>query len=196
MTHDPDRNPPWIRRLKKLGACEGAVEWAKTQPSPEAAWASCHRGDWMLWIVGQFVGGPGSDLRRPLVLAACECARLALPHVRPGEDRPRLAIETAERWARREGATLRDVLTVADAAEAAYTGGYATEAAAAAAEAAYACVYAAAYAAAAEAAYACVYAAAYAAAAAAEAAATTHRQCADIVRKHYPDWQMPEDGES
>jgi hypothetical protein len=44
---------------------------------------------------------PGVD-RSLVVLAACDCARTWLRHVPPGEDRPRLAIETAEAWCRGE----------------------------------------------------------------------------------------------
>ena len=102
--------------------------------------------------------------RRLLVLAACAVARLALPYVARREHRPRIAIETAERWTQGR-ATLEEVRKAAAAA---------TDAAAYAANAA---------------AYAANAAAAAAnAAAAADAAARvkTLSACADIVRKHYP----------
>jgi len=67
------------------------------------------RGDWALeWLVKQ-----GVD-HRAVVLAACECARLALVHVPDGEERPRKAIEAAEAWARGE-ATLDEVDSTLDA---------------------------------------------------------------------------------
>ena len=40
--------------------------------------------------------------RRRLVLAVCACARTVLDGVPKWEDRPRVAVETAERWARGE----------------------------------------------------------------------------------------------
>ena len=151
-------------RLVKMGACEDAVAWVGDRDIT-AAWAECERADWMLWLAGRVVA-------RPLVvLAACACARTALRYVLAGEDRPRVAIETAERWARGE-ATIAEVRSAyADAAYAA--------ADACAAAAAYAAAYAATYAAAA--AYAATaYAAAYAAAdAAAAAAAAVYAAAAD-----------------
>jgi len=163
-------------------ACADAVAYCKTQRSFAAAWKDCKRGDWMLWILGRLAGPVGDPKRKPLVLAACACARLSLKRVKKGEDRPRLAIETAERWARGK-ATIKQVQAAAAAAANAY--------AAAAADAAYA-----AYAVdAADADYATYadYAAAdaYAAGGADYAAATAARtgvlaQCAGIVRVHYP----------
>ena len=58
--------------------------------------------------------------RKVLVLPACECVRLALVHIPAGEDRPRLAIETAEKWAHGDPAvTLTMVRAAASAASAA-----------------------------------------------------------------------------
>jgi hypothetical protein len=163
--------------LIDLGACHDAVEWARGYDTPEAAWAACERGDWMLWICGKLAGPPWSDSRKPLVLACCECARLTLPYVHVGEDRPRSAIETAERWARGEVAQ-EEVRAATSAAYAAAT----SAAYAAAAASAYAAYAASAYAASAADAYAAdaaaaasadsaaaAYAAAYAAAASAAA---------------------------
>jgi len=53
------------------------------------------------------------ESRRAWVLAVCECARLSLVHIPEGEDRPRIAIEAAEAWARGRG-------SVADARAAAH----------------------------------------------------------------------------
>jgi hypothetical protein len=113
----------------------------------------------MLWVAGRLAGPPGDASRRPLVAASCECDRLALHLVPRGEERPRLANETAEAWVRGE-ATLDQVRAAATA-----TAAYATAAYAATATAAYAT-------------------AAYAATAAARAA--TLGLCANIVRRHYP----------
>ena len=169
-------------------ACREAVEYCKTKRSFASAWKDCKRGDWMLWILGRLAGPPESESRKKLVLAACACVRLTLKYVRAGEDRPRLAIEAAEAWARGESG-----VTIEQVRSAAYAAAYAADAAYAAA-AAYAAFAAAAYAAAAAAyaAFAAAYAAfadaAYAAFAAAAYAARTKTlaECADIVRKHYP----------
>ncbi len=156
----------WIVPLKKLRPCSDAVEWAKTFGALDDAWKACERGDWMLWLLGKQAGPPESDSRKKLVLTACACARLALPHVKKGDRRSLKAIETAEAWARGDtGVTLQ---MVRDAAAAdAYAAAYAA--------AAYAAAYAATY-------------AAYAAYAAADAAARKSilAKCADIVREHYP----------
>jgi len=79
--------------LTKLGACTEAVKWAGRK-TPKKAWETCKRGDWLLWIADKL-----NVDRKLLVLAACACARTALKYVPAGEERPRLAIEAAERWA-------------------------------------------------------------------------------------------------
>lgn len=99
----------WTDRLRTIEARAEAVAWAEPYLTAEEAWAACDRGDWMLWWAGREAGAPWSEARRPLVLAACACARLALPHVPAGEARPLRAIETAESWARGEGATPEDM---------------------------------------------------------------------------------------
>ena len=127
-------------------------------------------GDWMLWLVEKLSGKPESEKRKKLVLAACECARLSLKYVPNGEERPLKAIETAEKWAKGK-ATIDEVRSAADASYATYT------AAADAAAASYATY---------DVAYAAAYAAAYYAAADYAVRKSTLKQCADIVRKHYP----------
>ena len=68
----------------------------------------------MLWIAGRL------DIpRERIVLAACDCAELSLKHVPANEDKHRVAIATARRWALgRE--TVENVKVAADAADAAY----------------------------------------------------------------------------
>ena len=183
----------WTDRLTALGACSDAVAWARDYPTAAAAWAACTRGDWMLWIMGRLAESPDSASRRRLVLAACECARLALRYVPPGETRPRIAIETAEQWAQRAGQiNLADVRAAAWAAGAARAAAWAAGAAGAAGADAWA---ARAAGAAARAAWAAAWAAgaawaaawaARAAGAAGAAGADALRQCADVVRQHCP----------
>jgi len=98
--------------LTRLDACREARKWAAGK-TLEQAWNECPRGDWMLWLAGQL------DVdRKLLVHAACQCARLALPHVPAGEARPLKSIEAAEAWTRGK-ATIKDVQAAAAAAWAA-----------------------------------------------------------------------------
>src|ERR1017187_4872991 len=108
-----------IDELKSLRACSEAVAWFEQQPNITTAWKTCDRGDWMLWLLGKFNREPDSNSRRKLVLCACQCARLALKHIKAGEDRPRIALETAEQWGRRGGGVTLDVVKSAAAASAA-----------------------------------------------------------------------------
>ena len=105
-----------VSKLKGLGACREAVNWTEGQTDDISAWAACERGDWMLWLLGRIAGPAWSDSRKPLVLAACECARLALPYTK--DPRVLKCIETAEAWTRGV-ATKEQVRAVADAADAA-----------------------------------------------------------------------------
>ena len=176
MTH-------WTDRLRDLGACRKAIDWAKAYPTLAEAWTACERADWMLWLLGRTCGARGSEAHRALVLTACACARTVLHLVRAGEDRPRIAIETTEQWARGEnGVTLADVR--AYAAYAAYAAAYAAYASADAADAS---ASASAYAAAdsAYAAYASADAADAADAAYAEARTTHLRTLADLIRTRH-----------
>lgn len=101
----------FLEQLVKLNTCREATKWVAGQ-TLEEAWSACHRGDWMLWLAARV----GVE-RKLILLAACACARQSLPRVRAGEERPRIAIETAERWAQGdESVSLDDVREAADAA--------------------------------------------------------------------------------
>jgi hypothetical protein len=163
--------------LAELEACSESREWLDGfRGSVPRAWAACARGDWLLWLAARV----GVD-RRLIVLAACDIAETALIHVPAVEDRPRIAIETARRWARGEA-------TVAELRAAAYAAAYAASASAThrAAVAAYATHRAAASASADADAYATHRAAAYVAEADASARASSLRASAEIVRRHIP----------
>jgi len=187
----------WIEKLKALRPCGEAVAWLEsTGLSGQAAWEACERADWMLWLASKC-----QIDRLVLVRAACACARTALAYVTKGEDRPRIAIETAERWC--DGrATIDDVrahaAAAADAADAAHAAAADAADAAHAAAAAAADAADAADAAAADAAHAAAYTA-HAAADAAHAAAaakvrlTALRDMAAIVRQHIPQCPLKED---
>jgi len=77
--------------LKHFHACKDARDWCADR-SIESAWKECERGDWMLWLAAKLLE------RKIVVRAACACARTSLKFVKPGEDRQRIAIETAEKW--------------------------------------------------------------------------------------------------
>ena len=93
------------------------------------AWQTCTDARWMLHAAARVADRPR------IVLAACACARTVLDRVPAGEDRPRVAIETAERWARGE-ATTEDVRRAAREARSYAAAAYAAYAAAAYADAA------------------------------------------------------------
>jgi hypothetical protein len=208
----------WTDDLRALGACSESIALAKGggYATLDGAWAACDNPRWMLWYAGRMAGARGSLGRRKIVVVACEIARLVLPIFeakRPDDKRPRVAIETAERYARGEDVSLADIRAAYAAdVDAAYDAAYA--AAYAAHDAAYDAAYAAAddadvaaYAAydaaadvaaaadvdaAADAAYAAAAAAdvaayaAYDAAAAAAARASVKVDILAIVRRHYP----------
>ena len=166
----------YIKKLNEMDACSSGIEWSKNYEDSQQAWEACERGDWMLWLISWKAGKFGSDSRKKLVLVACECARLAWKWM---PDEGRTAIILTEKWANGDSSISRnDLSNAAAATNAAYAAHYAAAAAAAAAAATNAAAYAAHYAAAA------ANAAAYAASAATKN--NTLKQCANIVRKHYP----------
>ena len=148
------------KKLKKLQACEEAVEWAASQKSFSSAWKNCKLGDWMLWLAKRL----NIDDRK-LTMAKYHCAAQVL-HLM-NDQRSLDAMAAALKYA--NGEIDRNELDVYAA--------YADDAAAASAAAA---DYAAAYAAAA----AASAAAASAAAAAADDATNSLKKSADICREY------------
>jgi hypothetical protein len=123
-----------IRKLEeKSNVCSGALKYMqKFEDGQEhQAWCRCFNGVWMIW----FLERTGYD-RKILTDLTCQCARMALKHVRVGEERPRSAIELAERWAGGEVISDVDLLEAAEASFAASTVDRASDAACAAASAA------------------------------------------------------------
>jgi hypothetical protein len=161
--------------LKSINACSDAIEWAESKTVEEVV-ATCHRGDWLLWLASKCDIG-----LQPLTLAKGHCANTVRHLLK--DDRSIKAVDTAIAFG--EGTATREELNAATAA--AYAAAYAaTDAAAAAAAATYAATYADAYVAAAYAAAAA--AAADAAAAAAASARDANRlQTADICRQYIGD---------
>jgi len=170
--------------LKLLGACDEAREWAGYKTLAEI-WATCERGDWMLWLMKKAYM---CDLRT-LTLAKARCAELAKPWMK--DPRSLAALQAAFDFA--NGLISEEQLAAAADASAAY---------AAAASAAYAAAASAADAdaAAAYAAYGAYGAAAYAASASADASAAFAGaqkaraeillKCADICREVLPNPQI------
>ena len=124
------------------------------------AWERCPNAQWSLYAAAT----AGVD-RRLVVLAACACARTELPYLAREQEMSRLAIETAEAWARGE-ATVEEVHAASVA-----------PASASAASAASAAYYAASDA---------RYAYAYTASASAVDAHASLREMADLVRRQVP----------
>ena len=83
------------RVLRRISACQEAREWAANKDLT-TAWAECPRSDWMLWLLEEL--GYRDD--RTLRLFACWCAAQVW-HLLTDE-RSRMAVEVAERYARGE----------------------------------------------------------------------------------------------
>ena len=136
----------WTDQLIALRACNGAVEWAREQPDLATAWATCERGDWMLWLAGRLSGPPEGEGRKTLVLAACDCAELSLRYIREewSRDVAAATLEVTRAWAHGEADIARvcearyvcwDAAAAYAAAADAYADAYAAAAYAAAAAA-------------------------------------------------------------
>ena len=154
-------------------------------------WVSCEDGWRMLRLVGAVSGPPEDDQRRHLVLAACKCARLALPYAGQGETWSLSTIEIAERWARGEGVNPEDVFSAVRAASALAEATPHDPAAQAAWNAA-SCSAAAVYCAAAHVSFPAGHAASCArdaarAAGSPDAEKQVLRDCAEIVRRAFPE---------
>ena len=101
-------------QLVEMNACREAIEWVGDRDLV-TAWMTCQRADWMLWLAARLLP---DDPR--VILAVCACARTALQYVPAGEERPRLAIEAAERYATNPSADNMNAASAAsDAARAA-----------------------------------------------------------------------------
>jgi len=135
--------------LLKLKACKEAIKWAGDKTAEEVI-ATCHRGDWLLWLAYKLEVDD-----RPFTLAKGHCAN-TVRHLMKDE-RSIKAVDAAIAYG--NGEISKEELK--DAASAAYYAAYSySYATYAAAYAAYADSYAAAAAYAADAAYAAYYAAA------------------------------------
>ena len=173
------------KTIEKLGPCDEGLDWLGDKPL-EAAWAECHRGDWMLWVADRV----GVDIKT-LTLAKVRCARL-VQHLMK-DQRSLDARVIAEAFAAGTATRAQLDAAAATAAYAAYVsaadaGSAATYAAAFAADAAAAATAANAAANATDVANAAANAtdAATDAAAAYAARKKTQHQCAEICRDTIP----------
>ncbi len=162
--------------LVSLSACKEASVWAEGKSLAEV-WSTCHRGDWMLWLIARY----GDVSHKALVAIACDCAEPTLSFIPSVEHRPAECLATVRRW-------LKDETTIEEVKKAAQAAWAAAAWAAAAAQAAWAAQAAAWAAWAAQAAAWAAQEAAWAAQAAAKAAwaaqADSLKFSADVCRKY------------
>jgi hypothetical protein len=182
-------NTHLIKHLKNLRACRESLAWLGDRDSA-SMWLECNNPAWLLWYAAR-----NGATRHQLVGVACKISRTVLKYVPVGEDRPRICIDTVERWLAGM-ATIEEVKEASKDSYAVCVGDAAANAAAeatayaAAGATAYAAVGAAAANAAAKAA-AAAYAAAGAAAGAAYVAAYSARAeqyklSCSIIREMWP----------
>lgn len=86
-----------IKQLKKVDACEEAIDWVGTK-TPLEAWETCEQADWMLWFMAKMAGTAGWPTFQEVVRCAALCAETALPLVPKSELRPKAAIDAALAW--------------------------------------------------------------------------------------------------
>lgn len=87
-------NQDLLAKLKELDACQEAIDFCQGKDF-KTAWTKCVRADWILWFICRMEIGT----RRDRTHVICDCAATALKYVPRGEDRPRLAIEAARKYA-------------------------------------------------------------------------------------------------
>ena len=110
MTPSPDWRTKIIgpERPEDLGEpYDSLMEWVASHPETDfmTQWEEAINPGWL-----PYLAQAGGATKEQLVMASCAVARLCLHLVIPnGEERPRIAIETAEAWARGE-ATEEQVL--------------------------------------------------------------------------------------
>ena len=196
-------NKVFLRQLKKVGACQEAVEWVfEHGGDAKELFRDCKRGDWMAWIIAKME----LVTKREMVGALADIAALSLKYYEkeyPKDKNVRECINTCRRYAKGKATDKELEVAAYAAAHAVNAAAHAVNAADHAAHAADHAAHAAAYAAYAlanaanalanalvnaadHAAYAAAYAAANAAAYAV-AREKTLKKCADILRRHFPD---------
>jgi hypothetical protein len=181
-------NKRFVAHLKRLDACQDAVDWVEEHGGTAAeCWHDCARGDWMNWLL-VYDQKKFHITKRQLVGALAECARLSLKYYEaeyPDDKRVRECLDTCKRYSQGK-ATGKELDSSASATTtyatydtATYATYAATSASAAAGSSATSAGYTAEYAA--HAAYVAYVAYDYA------SRTKTLKQCANILRKHFPE---------
>jgi len=106
-----------IEFCNKYTPCKGGREFALNHKTMSEVWNNCRRVDWLFWIL---------EKHKPLektqaVTLAIAFAEMSLKYVPEGENRPRLAIDTAKAWLENPNEENRAADAAADAAAAAYS---------------------------------------------------------------------------
>ena len=118
-----------VAALNRINACSPAVAYVAERGSLTAAWASCERGDWMLWLLGKLtrrnVADPfGTEPHRKLVGCLTEIVTtLALPFA--GDKRVADCAAVRRRYAEGEAVTRDEILEARRNAYAAAADAYA-----------------------------------------------------------------------
>ena len=110
--------------LEELNACKEAKVWAQDKSLKEV-WATCERGDWMLWLLKIMLDKPGWINIRQLTLSKARCTKLIILLMK--DKRSRNAVNIAEKFGL--GNATRKELNAASAAanaaaDAAYDAAY------------------------------------------------------------------------
>ncbi len=105
-------NEVFIGHLNRLRACRAGVRHVGDSDLA-TFWRESDRGDYMLWLVAA-----AGIARKIIAVPNCRIVRTVLYFVPDCEDRPRIAIETLERWVRGE-ATIEEVREASSAASSA-----------------------------------------------------------------------------
>lgn len=100
----PKMSPTVRSILKRLGACDEALEWSNKYGTDKLkAWRECEDSSWMMWLIKKtVVVDQGSDEHRKLVGMSAEFAEQSLPNYEkeyPNDRRVRDCIEARKRFA-------------------------------------------------------------------------------------------------
>lgn len=103
-----------IRKLKRLSACGGAIDWVAQFNSLQAAWGACERPDWMFWLLIRTARPYGKRHKR-IILALCKHIKGVLKSLPKNALASRKAINTVRAWAKGEDISIDELRAAADA---------------------------------------------------------------------------------
>jgi len=125
-----------INTLKQLGACDSAIEKAKSYQTRQEAWDKWDRPQDLMWYIFRVTGPYSSKSHRKACGVLHKTVLPCLKYVKKGEQRPAKALSLLKRYANGADVTKKQFKDAADAAYAAADAAYAYAAAAATAAAA------------------------------------------------------------